>query len=104
MLRYGNMPSSTNNLQDSPPARYIPPGETVDLKMSGDEYERVQSLLQREGVRRSVRSAKFLVRAVFFDGDGEEMWGHGGYLMKRDEKDPKTYHPVGLYVLPNKPE
>jgi hypothetical protein len=68
----------------------LQPGETVEVRLTKDEYEGLKSFLAQTGYSASINDLDILVRTVVFEGDVDLKW-HSGMMVARDPENPNTW-------------
>lgn len=76
----------------------IPPGESVDLTLSGVEYDNLREFLGQSGHAGSVKKVEVTLGQVVFD-DGTR-WS-AGRLWRKDPDDPDGWTPLGQKRRPS---
>jgi hypothetical protein len=66
----------------------IAPGETVDLRLSADEFDGIQRFLAGTGYPSSIEKLDLAIDSVIFEDDA--MWSNGARLL-RDPKDSSKW-------------
>lgn len=69
----------------------VRPGETLEISLSDERYERLIDSLQQANYPASVRRVRLTVRAVIFEDDSK--WLLGG-MMRRDPDNPYRWLPI----------
>lgn len=87
-ISYGRPLSATAAAGETRP---VAPGETVDLVLSGDEYDTLADSLAGSGYRGDINKVEITLAQVVFD-DGT-IWS-AGKLWRKDPDDPDKLKPV----------
>lgn len=79
----------------------LQPGESVNLALTGQNYQSFLYVLAQANAPRSFDQAPFYIDTVGFEDEPDVIWQRG-YLKRRDPKDSFKFDVIERYVLPAK--